>query len=814
MKNNFITKIIGATLAFAMMIGGAVGIFNAQEAKEANAAGSSEWTQVTSLSGLNTTDSYVIANNADKGNYFNGSVSNGHLQTSAFSASLPASSTAAGVFKLEAINAGNNIYKIKLVSTSKYVDASKAGSGGCRIGQASDANGWRFLLSGTNFNAIYQKNYSNKYAALRCYNNTSFRSYSNDDADQISTSSGTVFRIYKYQANRALTGLNIASGENSVRKSYDAGDSFDPTGLVINAEWDNTLDTEANVVDAVVWTPTQLTANTTTVTGTYTSGTQTATVTVSGLTVTAPDATIDGDENAPAGLGTDTSTTATGEGQINSTGVNYGYHGLAIYSSSNNLEFNKEVSNAYIGNNESYGKFIRKIRVTLLYKSNFEKLTMYKGDAMIPGTTVVANGGGEASRAYDFGDDAEYFALKQTTTGSWIQIVSIDIFLGSTAPVIDTVTATTANRTYYAGTQLSSSDFSLTVNWTAGKAATNPTEGYTWTVNSVANGELQEGNNTVVVTYGGVSSEPINIYAVPQNASMYLNNSESVMSISGTEVITPTSESQTEVATFSTMGLANETLVENISIGSVTLNGDAGSNTNAPKYYTSGTAIRVYQGNTLEFSVTGNITKIEFTVSQGTFSDISANVGDMDNENTCWDGEASTVTFTHNGSSQIRFSSISVTYYEGELSVNDVKLRFGASIPVADWTAINEHEGWEITDYGVMLYKTKAQYAETAPTVQTRYAANHSYVAVFNKGSGVAPTAEDSKYTFTARIDYTQDNEYTKYIIAQAFIVVNGTDYHFVGEEMRGSVRSLASTANVNTNLSSGALTYLTTAGQ
>ena len=38
MKNNFITKIIGATLAFAMMIGGAVGINAAKEAKEVNAA--------------------------------------------------------------------------------------------------------------------------------------------------------------------------------------------------------------------------------------------------------------------------------------------------------------------------------------------------------------------------------------------------------------------------------------------------------------------------------------------------------------------------------------------------------------------------------------------------------------------------------------------------------------------------------------------------------------------------------------------------------------------------------------------------------
>ena len=52
MKNNFITKIIGATLAFAMMIGGAVGINAAKQAKEVNAAAASveagyQWATMT-----------------------------------------------------------------------------------------------------------------------------------------------------------------------------------------------------------------------------------------------------------------------------------------------------------------------------------------------------------------------------------------------------------------------------------------------------------------------------------------------------------------------------------------------------------------------------------------------------------------------------------------------------------------------------------------------------------------------------------------------------------------------------------------------
>ena len=211
-----------------------------------------------------------------------------------------------------------------------------------------------------------------------------------------------------------------------------------------------------------------------------------------------------------------------------------------------------------------------------------------------------------------------------------------------------------------------------------------------------------------------------------------------------------------------------------------------------------------------------SITQVEFTWSDDTNKPDSgtvANVGTYVPSSGTWTGTTNSLVLTRpSGSGHWRLQSVTVSYGAFE-SVSDVKLRFGASIPTEKWDAINDLQDCEITDYGVMLYKTKAQYAETAPTVQARYAANHSYVATFNKGSGVAPTAEDGKYTFTARIDYTDETEYSKYIIAQAFIVVNGTDYYFLGEEMRESVRSLAGKANVETNLSSDALTYLTTAG-
>lgn len=66
MKNKFITKIIGATLAFAMMIGGAVGINAAKQAKEVNAA-MATYKLTIDASDFNTT-SYAANNNEKTSN--------------------------------------------------------------------------------------------------------------------------------------------------------------------------------------------------------------------------------------------------------------------------------------------------------------------------------------------------------------------------------------------------------------------------------------------------------------------------------------------------------------------------------------------------------------------------------------------------------------------------------------------------------------------------------------------------------------------------------------------------------------------------
>ena len=60
MKNNFITKIIGATLAFAMMIGGAVGINAAKQAKEVNAESTSTLAFTAACGGSGTANDGAV----------------------------------------------------------------------------------------------------------------------------------------------------------------------------------------------------------------------------------------------------------------------------------------------------------------------------------------------------------------------------------------------------------------------------------------------------------------------------------------------------------------------------------------------------------------------------------------------------------------------------------------------------------------------------------------------------------------------------------------------------------------------------------
>ncbi len=96
----------------------------------------------------------------------------------------------------------------------------------------------------------------------------------------------------------------------------------------------------------------------------------------------------------------------------------------------------------------------------------------------------------------------------------------------------------------------------------------------------------------------------------------------------------------------------------------ITVTFAAGTNKNAPKYYTSGDAVRTYAGNTVTING-ANISKVVFTFGASDGSNaILADSGEL--AENVWTGSATEVVFTIDGTSgNRRIAKMEVTYGEG-----------------------------------------------------------------------------------------------------------------------------------------------------
>ena len=115
-----------------------------------------------------------------------------------------------------------------------------------------------------------------------------------------------------------------------------------------------------------------------------------------------------------------------------------------------------------------------------------------------------------------------------------------------------------------------------------------------------------------------------------------------------------------ETFTFSELGFSNAEEVTTVEGDYVTLTFGQGTNAqNPPKYYTTGSGVRMYTNNTLEVALNDQegetrITAISFTFS-GTYT------GSLED----WTGSETSVSFTNTDSGQARIQEISVTFSEG-----------------------------------------------------------------------------------------------------------------------------------------------------
>ena len=99
-----------------------------------------------------------------------------------------------------------------------------------------------------------------------------------------------------------------------------------------------------------------------------------------------------------------------------------------------------------------------------------------------------------------------------------------------------------------------------------------------------------------------------------------------------------------------------------------------GSGSTTPKYYNTGTAMRLYGGNTMTLSG-ANIMNVVLTYDGSNSAEVTASTGEYSLEGSTgtWTGEASSVTFSRGGTSgHARIKTIEVTYSTGDVNPNYV----------------------------------------------------------------------------------------------------------------------------------------------
>jgi len=201
---------------------------------------------------------------------------------------------------------------------------------------------------------------------------------------------------------------------------------------------------------------------------------------------------------------------------------------------------------------------------------------------------------------------------------------------------------------------------------------------------------------------------------------------------------------ETTTIDLAAQGFANAQAVTDVSEGDVKVTFAKGSASNAPVYYTSGTAVRVYAKGTFTVSASGNrISRIVLTYgSSDKTNAITTNVGSF-NTNT-WTGDAESVIFTIGGTKDHRrIKSITVTY---DIADN--------TCTHANTTDIGEAKDATCTEAGITAGVKCADCGEIITAQETIPATGHNYVdGVCSCGAleSTTPTLAGRYYIATIR---------------------------------------------------------------
>lgn len=118
----------------------------------------------------------------------------------------------------------------------------------------------------------------------------------------------------------------------------------------------------------------------------------------------------------------------------------------------------------------------------------------------------------------------------------------------------------------------------------------------------------------------------------------------------------------TVVIDLSKQNFTNQQVIKEVTSDPVSLIFNNGTNTNPPKYYTTGTAVRLYGGNTMIVSSSKTIVKVELTFATGEGTN-TITTDSLTYSDGTWTGESNSIKFTVGGKSgHRRVQKVSVTY--------------------------------------------------------------------------------------------------------------------------------------------------------
>ncbi|MBR5030193.1 MAG: chitobiase/beta-hexosaminidase C-terminal domain-containing protein [Muribaculaceae bacterium] len=115
-------------------------------------------------------------------------------------------------------------------------------------------------------------------------------------------------------------------------------------------------------------------------------------------------------------------------------------------------------------------------------------------------------------------------------------------------------------------------------------------------------------------------------------------------------------------------GYANGDLVTTVQGDVVTLTFDKANSSTAPAYYSTGDAVRLYNGGTMTITAGGNtITQVVFVYELNGSATVSVTPGTYDESSKTWTGSATEVVMTAGTAKHVRISKVTVTYEVGEI---------------------------------------------------------------------------------------------------------------------------------------------------